>query len=90
MNTTMTALEHLKDNIKRLRLGQEMTQERVATLANLSYKYYQSLEAGRIANPTYLSVERLARVFGVEYWKLFHPSLIPEAKIKKMKPRGKR
>jgi len=90
MGKQTTALDLLKANIKRLRLGCEMTQERAAVLSNLSYKYYQSLEAGRIANPTYLSVERLARVFGVEHWKLFHPTAIPEAKIKKMKPRGKR
>jgi len=89
MGKPTTALNLLKANIKRLRLGQEMTQERVAMLANLSYKYYQSLEAGRIANPTYLSIERLARLFNVEHWKLFHPSLIPEPKIKKMKPRRK-
>jgi transcriptional regulator with XRE-family HTH domain len=87
MTTPMTALDHLKANIKRLRLTQEMTQERVAMLTNLSYKYFQSLEAGRIDNPTYLSIEKLARLFKVEYWQLFHPAMFPEPKIKKLKPR---
>ena len=83
----MTALDCLKVNIKRLRLSQKMTQERVAMLANLSYKHYQSLEAGRIDNPTHLSIEKLARLFKIEYWKLFHPTIIPEPAIKKLKPK---
>jgi transcriptional regulator with XRE-family HTH domain len=87
MKKPMTGMDCLRENIKRLRLGQEMTQERVAMHTNLSYKYYQSLEAGRIDNPTYLSIERLARLFKVEYWQLFHPTLFPEPAIKRLKPR---
>lgn len=83
----MTDMDCLRSNLKRLRLGQEMTQERVAMLTNLSYKYYQSLEAGRIDNPTYLSIERLARLFKVEYWQLFYPEMFPPPVIEKVKPR---
>jgi transcriptional regulator with XRE-family HTH domain len=56
-----------------------LTQQALAEKAGVSYKYYQDLEAGRLAGLTLATVERLSGALGVEAWKLFHPGAIPES-----------
>lgn len=64
-----------------------LTQQAVAEKAQLSYKYYQDLEAGRLPGLTLATIEKLAVMLGVDVWKLFHPDIIPEAKAKRARAR---
>jgi len=80
-------LRILRTNVRRLRLGQGLTQQAAAEKGGFNYKYFQSLEAGRIHGLTYETIERLAALFRTDAWKLLHPTIIPETKIKKIKPK---
>ena len=72
-----------RENIRRLRLSSGLTQQALAEKTQLSYKYYQNLEAGRLPGLTLATIEKLAATLEVEVWKLFHPDVIPEAKSKR-------
>ena len=73
----------LRQNLRRLRLQAGLTQLALAEKASLDYKYYQDLESGRLTGITLATIEKLAEFFSTEVWKLFHPNIIPDAKIKK-------
>lgn len=66
-----------RENLRRLRLGLGLTQQVLAEKTQLSYKYYQNLESGRLAGITLATIERLAQNLGVDVWQLFHPEIIP-------------
>ncbi len=51
-------------NVKRLRLAQNLTQERFAELSGLSQQYVSDLERGR-RNPTVVTLFELATALGV-------------------------
>ncbi len=53
-------------NIRRLRTQLQMTQEQVAERAEMSVRYFQTLEAGRCM-PTVRTVFKVARALGVSY-----------------------
>ncbi|AHF92436.1 DNA-binding protein [Opitutaceae bacterium TAV5] len=65
-------------NLRRARLNSGLTQQALAEKAGVAYKYYQDLEAGRLAGLTLATVERLSDALGIDAWKLFHPGAIPE------------
>jgi len=48
-----------------------MTQEKFAERAGLSYKVYQSMEAGRRCNPRLSTIELIARMHGMTVSKFF-------------------
>ncbi len=50
-----------------------MTQEQFAEAAGISYKFYQSIEAGRKKQIWLDTVGRLAAAFGLEAWQLLAP-----------------
>jgi hypothetical protein len=42
--------------------------------AGFTYKYYQSLEAGRKIDFRMSTLQKLARAFALEPWELLHPA----------------
>lgn len=73
----------LRENLRRLRLGAGLTQQMLAEKTGISYKYYQDLEAGRLAGITLATIEKLADTLETDVWKMFHPDVIPIAPIKR-------
>ena len=63
----------LANRLKSLRLSAGLTQEGVAELASISYKHYQSLEAGRKKDVKLTSLAQLAQAFELEPWELLSP-----------------
>lgn len=67
--------------LRRLREHFDLTQQRVADLVDLDYKYYQKIEAGRPRRDMYLStLARFARLYHLESWQLLHPDYVKFAK----------
>ena len=60
--------------IRDLRKEAGLTQEQVAELAELTYKHYQSIEAGRRKHLWLDTVFKLAQAYDLEVWELFYPS----------------
>lgn len=61
-----TSAQILNANLKKLRIRHTLTQERVAELAGLDYKFLQSIENGRRPNVTLQTLDKLAAVFGIK------------------------
>lgn len=60
----MNILRQIGLNVRRLRLGREMSQEALAFEADIALNYLSEIERGR-RNPTVLIVDRLAKALGV-------------------------
>jgi len=72
-------LHRLIDRIRRLRELRGLTQEQFAEEAQISYKYYQAIEAGRKADPRLSTLERLAKAHGIDVWELLLPQMPEQA-----------
>lgn len=57
----MARYKRLGEKIKKLRKAQHLTQEQLAELANVDPKTVIELEAGKRANPTLQTLNKLAR-----------------------------
>ncbi len=66
----MECLTNLRVNVRRLRLLQGFTQQKVADLAGIDAKYFQNIEAGRWPNLTLSTVQKLADALTVKPWEL--------------------
>jgi len=81
-------LRPLGEQLRRLRLDRRMSQETLAELANLNYKYIGRIELGK-ADPGAEVLVRLARALRVSVGELFHtvtpsspaPPAIPPADL---------
>ncbi len=58
------------NHLKALRIKKKLTQEELAELSNLEYKYIQRLEGKRPSSPTLNSLEKLAKAFKISIPKL--------------------
>ena len=67
--------EQLTARLRELRVSRGLTQEAFAETAGFSYKYYQSIEAGRKREVRLSTLDRLAQAHGIETWELLHPDL---------------
>ena len=56
--------------LKSLRREKKLTQEKLAGLADLEYKYIQRLEGKKPSSPTLNSLEKLAKAFDISIPKL--------------------
>jgi len=56
-----------------------LSQEAFAEKAGLKYKHYQSVEAGRKLNISFVTVEKLAKACGIELWELLNFEREPSA-----------
>jgi len=74
-------LSNLLKHLKQLRKARELSQERFAELAGISYKYYQAVEAGRKQDLRLSTLERLARAHGLEVYELLAPKLPPRIRL---------
>jgi transcriptional regulator with XRE-family HTH domain len=63
----------LLERLKQLRVHRGLTQEAFAEEAQISYKYYQAVEAGRKIDLRLSTLERLAKAHGKEVWELLLP-----------------
>jgi transcriptional regulator with XRE-family HTH domain len=72
----------LLKNIKLLRERHGLTQERVAELSGIDYKFYQSIETGRRPNVTLSTLDQIAGVYGIPGQKLISPRL-PRTTVQK-------
>ena len=57
-------------HLKALRRKKKLTQENLADLADLEYKYIQRLEGKTPSSPTLNSLEKLAKAFDISISKL--------------------
>jgi transcriptional regulator with XRE-family HTH domain len=89
----MPAIEFLRDRLKKLRRRHLLSQEGFAEVANINYKYYQSVEAGRRCELRLSTLERLAKAYNLRLDQLLSP-VMPKTKIKnpskKNKPKRKK
>ena len=69
----MPALKNLSANMKRLRKQQGLTQQGLAELAGLEYKYVQKIESGRWPGLQLRTIETLAKALGVQAWEIIAP-----------------
>ena len=60
----------LGKHLKALRRKKKLTQEKLAGLADLEYKYIQRLEGKKPSSPTLNSIEKLAKAFDISVPKL--------------------
>lgn len=67
-------VKRLRMRVRQLREARGLTQEAFAEQADIKYKHYQSVEAGRKPNFTMAMFEKMANGLGVDAWEL----LIPE------------
>jgi len=84
VRTPFDTLTIFAENVRRLRLGQGLTQQAAAEKGQFSYNHYQALETAKLDGFTFSTIERLSRLFNVEVWKMFHPTAIARPGIKKI------
>jgi transcriptional regulator with XRE-family HTH domain len=63
-------LENLRTNLRRIRLLKGLTQQSVADLAGIEYKYLQNIEAGRWPNLTLATLQKIADALKIKPWEL--------------------
>ena len=56
---------NIAKNIKRLRQGKNISQDRLSKLADLSLNTIVNVEAGNNPNPTIETIEKIAKALGV-------------------------
>ena len=81
-------LQRLLARLKQLRQQLGLTQEEFSDRFDLSYKYYQAVEAGRKRDLRLSTLERLAQIHGLEVWQLLLP--VADKPAKKALPSGKK
>jgi len=59
-------------NVKRIRLEKNLTQEQFSDMSGFSQQYLSGLEAGR-RNPTIVTVYEIAKALGVSHLDLLEP-----------------
>jgi transcriptional regulator with XRE-family HTH domain len=81
--------QRLPVRIRQLREQRGVTQEAFAEEAEISYKYYQAIEAGRKVDLRLSTLERLAKAHGLEVWELLLPDAALAAVAEKQAAYGK-
>jgi transcriptional regulator with XRE-family HTH domain len=64
-------------NLRNSRLARGWSQELMAELAGIPYRYLQDIEAQRRPGIRLATIERLAKALGVEPWELLKPAQFP-------------
>lgn len=82
----MNDLYQISPRLKELRALSGLTQEEFSEYAEINYKFYQQLEAGRRKLVRIDTVQRICRAYGIELWEFFHPkapkiSISPQKRI---------
>jgi transcriptional regulator with XRE-family HTH domain len=66
-----------RKRLRELRLACRWTQERAAEACGIGYKLYQLYEIGLKQNPGLLTLEKIAKGFGLEIHELLAPAPMP-------------
>lgn len=74
----MKAAAIVCENIRRIRLAKDLSQEAVAEKAGLGPRHFQDIEAGRREGLRLATVEKIAAVLGVLPWELLQEGRFPE------------
>lgn len=61
----MSTKNKIGKNIKKLRIVQELSQDRLSKLADVSYNSIIKLETGGILNPTIETLQKISKALGV-------------------------
>ena len=61
----MSTENKIGKNIKKLRTAQELSQDRLSKLADVSYNSIIKLETGGILNPTIETFQKISKALGV-------------------------
>jgi transcriptional regulator with XRE-family HTH domain len=72
-----STLKFLSQNLRRLRLERELTQEQLAERAGLTYRHYQQIEGEDRPGLQVVTVERLAKALRVSVAELVGPNSRP-------------
>ena len=83
----LSALILFLTRLRQLREQTGLTQEEFAEVSGISYKYYQQLEQGRKPEVRLSTVERVAKVYGLEVYEILGPELPKTKKLKKSRKR---
>jgi len=70
-----------QERLLQLRKQRGWTQERAAEECKIGYKMYQLYELGIKRNPGLITIEKIARGFGLDIYELFSPTL-PRVAVK--------
>jgi len=81
--------ERFRKRLRELRLQRGWTQEKAAEACEIGPKLFQLYELGIKANPGLLTLEKIARGFGIDVHDLFTPTK-PAPKSSPVKPRQTR
>jgi DNA-binding XRE family transcriptional regulator len=89
-----TIHQFLRKRLRKLRAKHSLTQEDVAKIAGINYKYYQSVEAGRRNEVRLSTLEKFANAYNLrihEFFLLTDPrSSITKSQQAKLKKKGRR
>jgi len=69
-NPQMSIEREFAKNLRRLRKKAELTQERLAELAGLEYKYIQMLEGKTPPSATLRTLAKISKAFGIEVYEM--------------------
>ena len=71
------ASNRFKKRLRELRVRRGLTQEKAAETCGIGYKLYQLYELGIKQNPGLLTLEKIARGYGMDISELLAPKLAP-------------
>jgi transcriptional regulator with XRE-family HTH domain len=78
----------LAENLRKLRLRANLTQEQLAEVAGFEIRFYQALEQGSRPQMKLETIERLGLPFGLEAWQMLAPHAYLKGRLVKM-PKAK-
>ena len=78
----MSLMPLIAKRLRELRQRHAITQQEFADLAGMGFKFYQLLESGRKKQIWLETVERAAKVYGLEAWELIGPELPKHTQIR--------
>ena len=81
------AATRFKKRLRELRVRRGWTQEKAAETCGVGYKLFQLYELGIKQNPGLLTLEKIARGFGLGVHELLAPNC---SKVRAVKPAAKR
>lgn len=73
----------ISERLKALRAAAGLTQEAFAELAEMDYKTYQHIEAGRRPSVRLCTIEKICAAYKIELWQFFLPGAEIPKKLSK-------
>jgi len=83
MIACMNSIKKLAKRLKELRKYHDLTQEKFADIAGISYKFYQQIESGNKKQIWLSTIERLAVAYNLNVSNFLAPEFPSNSKPKK-------